>query len=78
MSEFDFATDEKSYHFCRRIAEEMATGYQIPIEDAVARINWLWSGHTFQGEDSRYHWLDWATHIFRFYEEHHPIPSEER
>lgn len=71
MVTFDFNTDEESRQFCDTIAEQMAAQYRISKDDAIKRINRLWAGNDFLGEDDRYHWLAsfWVKHIFSFCEE---------
>lgn len=70
--EFDFETDPESHEFCVTIASIMAERYAISIADAIDRINRLWAGTTFVGEDDIiYHQTEsyWANHIYRFYED---------
>jgi hypothetical protein len=59
---FERDLDSGSYAFCEVIAKEMARRYNVPIEEAVTRMNWLWSQHrTAAGRvDIRDLLLNWA------------------
>lgn len=70
--EFDFTTDSESRDFCVAIAEAMVAKYGISRVEAVRRINRLWVGTTFVGEeDIIYHRPEsyWVEHIYNFYED---------
>jgi hypothetical protein len=75
---FRFRTDDEAQEFCEEIARQISKRFNISIENAVDRINRLWSGQDFFGEDDRYHWLleFWVKHIYAFYEEHGPKQTE--
>jgi hypothetical protein len=69
---FDFITDLESRDFCLAIANAMAAKFAISREEAVKRINRLWVGTTFVGEDDlTYHRSEdeWVEHIYNFYED---------
>lgn len=70
--EFDFVTDNQSHDFCMSIASNIAQKYGISLTDAILRINRLWAGTTFSGEnDIIYHRPEnyWVDHIYSFYED---------
>lgn len=71
---FEFTTDNESKAFCMEIAQQMAKRYSISIEHAIERINYLWHGQTFVGEeDDHYHWSveNWTKHIFNYWDTYH-------
>ena len=70
--DFDFTTDSESHAFCLAIADAMAAKFAIGRDEAITRINRLWAGTTFVGdEDIIYHRPEsyWVEHIYEFYED---------
>ena len=68
--DFLFRTDDASNRFCRDIVELLVGRSGLSPEEAVRRVNALWEGQDFLGEDGRYRWMAgvWATHLYHFYE----------
>ena len=55
-SRFEFQVDAESEEFCNEIVNEMIKHFGIPESEAIGRINQLWKGHDFEGQDDiRYH-----------------------
>lgn len=67
IMDYEFKTDEQSRAFCNKIAERMVSLFNISVEEAVGRMNRLWSGQSFIGpKDLIYHEDEdfWANDIF--------------
>lgn len=67
MNNFSFKTDEQSFEFCKSIIQEMVMLFGIDKDEAIGRMNRLWTGLEFLGdEDLIYHEDEeyWANTIY--------------
>jgi hypothetical protein len=73
--DYRFETDAEARTFCDEIADIMSHKYGLTTDQSVTRINRLWEGDPFLGDDMRYHRPVeiWADHIYQFYEQY-PVP----
>jgi hypothetical protein len=69
---YNFETDMDSRTFCDEITDIMSQKYGLTMHQSVTRINRLWEGDPFVGDDMRYHRPaeSWADHIYQFYEQY--------
>jgi hypothetical protein len=51
MSGYDFTTDEASRQYCDLIMEHMVGTLGVPADEALQKMNRLWKGLSFLGED---------------------------
>ena len=51
MSKFTFTTDDKSLEYCNLILEHMIHEMGATPEKALLKMNSLWEGLAFRGED---------------------------
>jgi hypothetical protein len=64
---FTFTTDTQSNAFFEEIASRMVALFRVGHEEAVGRMNRLWSGQTFTGPDDLIYHEDedfWANMCF--------------
>lgn len=58
--------DEEAKSFCLGIAREIARLFEIPISEAIGRVNKFWVNQTFVGPQMIYHRDEqfWANTIY--------------
>ena len=62
-----FATDAESDAFCQEIVARIVRLFGISVEEAIGRINRLWRGIPFLGEDIIYHETpDYWAHVMYY------------
>jgi hypothetical protein len=67
MNEFVFPTDDKGLAFCREIALEMRSLFEISEEEAIGRINRQWKHTEITGDKNIVYHEDstsWAKDIY--------------
>jgi hypothetical protein len=63
---FEFLVDDKSRAFCDEIIREMQSRLGVTESEALGRMNQLWKGVDFEGDDLRFHETAdfWAMDIY--------------